>query len=240
MSASRGVWCGGEADWPFTRQYRGTPAYLYQIEQQVRWGMGWPLGLAAFAGLAWTIWRAARRKLSAGEVVMLAWVWPYFLINGAFMVKFMRYMVILTPFLCLLAAHLILALVQWLRGLKLDKLPRWSWLTESRRAVAGRWLAGALVVISLGWTVLYALGFETIYTRPTLLDRSLSLDLREHPGWLGHRGRALGRRDAEATSRAGHEQRGARGIGTSLCRCTRTTRPANTRTSRWHCSRPTT
>jgi YYY domain-containing protein len=150
----------GEADWPFTRQYRGTPAYLYQVEQQVRWGMGWPLGVAAFAGLAWTIWRAARRKISAGEVVLLAWVWTYFLINGAFMVKFMRYMVILTPFLCLLAAHAIDSLAVWLRTLRLDR-----WLKGKWPAV-GRTAASALIVIALGWTALYALAFETIYTRP--------------------------------------------------------------------------
>ena len=150
----------GEADWPFTRQYRGTPAYLYQIEQQVRWGLGWPLGVAAFASLAWSIWRAIRGRLSAGELVMFAWVWPYFLINGAFMVKFMRYMVILTPFLCLLAAQLIGELGKWASTRRSITLPALG------RQLPVRWLGAALAAIVLGWTILYALGFETIYTRP--------------------------------------------------------------------------
>src|SRR5690606_36490202 len=34
----------GVADRPFTRQYRNTTPYIYFIEQQVQWGMGWPLG----------------------------------------------------------------------------------------------------------------------------------------------------------------------------------------------------
>ncbi len=40
----------GVADFPFTRQYRNTLPYLYFVEQQVRWGLGWPLGLLALAG----------------------------------------------------------------------------------------------------------------------------------------------------------------------------------------------
>ena len=138
----------GAVDWPFTRQYRGTIPYLYQIEQQVRWAMGWPLGIAAFAGLAWAVWRAVRGRAAAGEYIMLAWVVPYFLINGAFMVKFMRYMVILTPFLGLLGAALLTTLAERLAG------TRW------------RRLGPALIAVALAWTAAYALAFFTIYTRP--------------------------------------------------------------------------
>lgn len=35
----------GVADMPFTRQYRNTLPYLYFIQQQVQWGIWWPLGL---------------------------------------------------------------------------------------------------------------------------------------------------------------------------------------------------
>ncbi len=61
----------GTNDWPFTRQYRGTLPYVYHIEQQLRWGMGWPLGLVAFAGLAYLLWRAVRRRCRGEE-----WVYP--------------------------------------------------------------------------------------------------------------------------------------------------------------------
>jgi len=40
----------GVADMPFTRQYRNTTPYLYFIQQQVNWGMGWPLGALAILG----------------------------------------------------------------------------------------------------------------------------------------------------------------------------------------------
>ncbi|MGQ9518436.1 MAG: DUF2298 domain-containing protein, partial [Anaerolineae bacterium] len=138
----------GEVDWPFTRQYRGTIPYLYQVEQHIRWAMGWPLGIAAFAGLAWAVWRAVRGKAGAGEYIVLAWVVPYFLINGAFMVKFMRYMVILTPFLGTLSAALLMTLTEHLAG------RRWGWLGP------------ALTAMAIAWTAVYALAFFTIYTRP--------------------------------------------------------------------------
>ncbi len=93
----QGAMVRGEADFPYTRQYRGTTPYLYHIEQLVRWGMGWPLGVVAFLGFAWTLWRAARGRIRPEEGVILAWVVPYFGITGAFMVKFMRYMLPVVP-----------------------------------------------------------------------------------------------------------------------------------------------
>ena len=54
----QGAMVRGAADFPFTRQYRGTIPYLYQIEQLVRWGIGWPLGLLAFAAFRlFDIWK---------------------------------------------------------------------------------------------------------------------------------------------------------------------------------------
>ena len=68
----------GIADWPFTRQYRNTTPFVYQIVQQVRWGLGWPLGIVAFAGFGWTVVRQFRRP-RAKELVLLGWALPYFL-----------------------------------------------------------------------------------------------------------------------------------------------------------------
>ena len=97
----------GVADLPFTRQYRGTPAYLYFLEQQLWWGMGLPLGLLAYAGLAWVLVRAVRLKLSAGEWIVLSWVILYFGPTGLFLAKFMRYMVPVVPLFVLFGAGLV-------------------------------------------------------------------------------------------------------------------------------------
>ena len=97
----------GVADFPFTRQYRNTVPYLYFIEQQVVWGLGWPLGLAAAAGSAWALGKVVLYRAKAGELIVWAWVVPYFGITGAFLAKFNRYMSPVLPFVLLFAAGLI-------------------------------------------------------------------------------------------------------------------------------------
>lgn len=142
----------GSGRFPFTRQYIGTLPFLYFIEMQLKWGMGWPLGLAAFGGLAWILAWAARQFRRPGRrplvrpgarpmLVVLAWTIPYFISTGSFLVKFMRYMQPITPLLMLFAAAWLL---HWRR-------PRW------RRAAVGATLA---------LTALYALSFVSIYRQP--------------------------------------------------------------------------
>ncbi len=110
----QGAMVRGAADFPFTRQYRGTVPYLYQIEQLLRWGIGWPLGLLAFAGFAWVLVKLVIGRARPGELIILSWVVPYFALTGLFLAKFMRYMVPVTPFLMVFAAGLIAAI--WARG----------------------------------------------------------------------------------------------------------------------------
>ena len=111
----------------FTRQYDGTLPYLYPIEMQLRWGMGWPLGLLAFVAFAWIIWITARPlwerwrrvdtntpdllpPLTLSLLILLIWAVPFFVTTGGFYVKFMRYLQPLTPLLMLFGAALILHL----------------------------------------------------------------------------------------------------------------------------------
>ena len=102
----------GVADFPFTRQYRNSVPYLYFIEQQVVWGLGWPLGLAAVAGSAWALGKTVLNRAKAGELIVWAWVVPYFGITGAFLAKFNRYMSPVLPFVLLFAAGLIVWLLR--------------------------------------------------------------------------------------------------------------------------------
>lgn len=153
----QGAMVRGIADLPYTRQYRPTTPYLYQIEQQLRWGMGWPLGIAAFVGLLFVTARNVRRP-RWGEVIVLAWAVPYFLINGSFMVKFMRYMLPLLPFLSWMAALGLSELLDWLRG-RFGTLALGS--IRLRPAVAG-WL---LIAVVVGASLFYALAFVRIYAQ---------------------------------------------------------------------------
>lgn len=151
---TQSVMVGGGGNIPFTRQYEGTLPYLYFIEMQLKWGMGWPLGLVAFAGFGWAIWAFIRRLkihnwrqwpdlfiLHRSEFIVLAWTVPFFLVTGNFFVKFMRYLQPLTPFLMIYGAALL-----WQIG------QRWG-----RRVAIGAVLA---------LTALYALAFVNIYREP--------------------------------------------------------------------------
>jgi len=134
----QGMMVRGVADFPFTRQYRNTLPYIYFIQQQVQWGLGWPLGLVALAGTAYAVWQlllAAFRFVATwiamgrksgklrwlddaqlANLVVWAWVLPYFAITGAFLAKFNRYMSPVLPFVLLWGAWLIVEL--WKAGAK--------------------------------------------------------------------------------------------------------------------------
>jgi hypothetical protein len=163
----------GTRDVPFARQYEGTTPYLYFIEMQLKWGMGFIAGAAVFLGFIWAIWRGARIcfelwrskgkrltqtrlteildhsseyrlgrfEVSRGELVVLSWSVPFFITTGALMVKFMRYLQPLTPFLYLYAALLILTLP-------------WKRL---------RWIIAALILAA---SLVRAVSFVNMYAEP--------------------------------------------------------------------------
>ncbi|MEJ7712084.1 MAG: hypothetical protein WKF84_20045 [Pyrinomonadaceae bacterium] len=141
----------GEGQVPYTRQYIGTTPYLYFIEQILRWSMGWPLGLAGFAGWGLLIWLAIKRR-SASAVLLLTWMIPYFLITGRFHAKFLRYALPLLPFLALAAAL-------FLHQLR-DNLM--SPVIASPLRHLPNALTGVVTICALFW----ALAFFSIYTKP--------------------------------------------------------------------------
>ncbi|HEM60797.1 MAG TPA: phospholipid carrier-dependent glycosyltransferase, partial [Chloroflexi bacterium] len=111
--AEQGRMVRGIADYPYTRQYINTPPFVYQIEHTTLWGVGLPLGLVAYGGLVYSLWRGVRQRRGE-ELLVLAWVVPYFLITGSFMVKFMRYILPLLPFFLIMGASMLFAFEDWL------------------------------------------------------------------------------------------------------------------------------
>ncbi|MHB1295781.1 MAG: glycosyltransferase family 39 protein [Anaerolineae bacterium] len=138
----------GTADFPYTRQYIGTPAYLYPLWQLVLWGMGVPLGIAGVLATAATVispFALARRGFwKPGQVLPVVWVLLYFGITGGFHTKFMRYMLPIVPLLCLWAAWALTSLAR-----------------ADRRLLRGVG-AGGTVVVLLG-SAAYALAFTNVY-----------------------------------------------------------------------------
>ncbi len=159
----------GETDWPYTRQYVNTAPYLFQLKNLVVWGMGGALGAAAVGGTLWALieqvagliggegndrflyrskgwlrrWFGDPRR--AGVLVMLGWALPFFLYTAHIEVKFLRYMLPLTPLLGLFAADATLRLGRWLGE-------RWRFPGQA----VVRWGLPAVVLIaSLLWSVAY-------------------------------------------------------------------------------------
>ncbi|MGH2459650.1 MAG: DUF2298 domain-containing protein, partial [Chloroflexota bacterium] len=114
----------GVADVPYTRQFIGRPPYLYFLQNLVLFSVGLPLGVAMIAGWLYAIVRAIRRP-RVGELVLLAYVVPYFAITGDFYAKFMRYLLPITPLLALFAAVGLVCLVdgcrRWRDARSLDR-----------------------------------------------------------------------------------------------------------------------
>ena len=143
--AEQGAIARGLLDVPYTRQFHATWPYLYPLVQQLRWGMGWPLGLVACIGLAWAVWRAVREPPRRAEWVLLAWTVPCFAFAGALYAKFPRYLLPLAPLLALYAARLLADL-----------------LHRQRRA-ASSLIYSFLIYSSLIYSLLWCLAFASLY-----------------------------------------------------------------------------
>jgi len=134
------------SDMPWTRQYIDTTPYLYHIRHLSIWGMGLPLAIAAWGGLLLTLALAIKRRRKS-ELLLLSWMLPFFLIVGAMEVKFIRYVLPLVPFLCLVAACLFSSLYERLRG-------KW------RPVIIG------VVVLVIASSVFYSFAHIGIYSNP--------------------------------------------------------------------------
>jgi hypothetical protein len=162
----------GALDVPYTRQFHATWPYVYPVVQQLGWGMGLPLGILAFAGLAYGVWRAVREPPRRAEWVMLGWAVPTFAFAGALYAKFPRYLLPLTPVLMAYAARMLTALQGPHR-----RRTGGAGLLSGARCCAGphrRRTGGAgalsrisfLIYFSLISSLLHCLAFASLYRSP--------------------------------------------------------------------------
>ena len=137
-------------DFPFTRQYIDTPAYLYQLRQLSTWGLGISLGIAVWLGLIWALARTLVKRDLAFAIV-LSFLPPYLLLNGQFEVKFLRYMLPATPLLIAFAGCAIWWLCIW-------GLPRMH-----RFARVAVYVVGVVAFLLL---VHYSIAYLNVFTGP--------------------------------------------------------------------------
>ncbi len=135
----------GEVDLPSGRQWTNRAPILFPWINMVVWGMGLPLGLAAWAG-----WAVAGLELWRGKhehLILWGWSTLMFLYQAIQWVKAMRYFLPLYPILVILAAYVLVRLSR-------SSSVRWKQLGLS------------LVAVVVAGTALWASAVFSIYLRP--------------------------------------------------------------------------
>jgi YYY domain-containing protein len=139
----------GTSGLPFTQQYLDTAPFWYHMKQLAFFGLGLPLGILAWSSVAFTAALSIARR-NKGDLLILAWVIPYFLLTGYLQVKFMRYMLPLTPFLIILVAQMLFFIRDWVA----DHRPN--------HIALAHWGIGLLIAA----TGFYALSYMNVYSQP--------------------------------------------------------------------------
>ncbi|MBK8026505.1 MAG: glycosyltransferase family 39 protein [Chloroflexi bacterium] len=144
----------GSIDSPPNFQWLGRTPYLYALNNMVLWGMGAPLGIAAWAALFWGLWRIVRGKPGAlANIVLIVWVSGYFGYLGRGWVASMRYFLPLYPTLVVLAAWGLVSLWRWVARKRSEA--RWSPIAAG--------LLRVLVIFVPAFTLLWAAMFTNVY-----------------------------------------------------------------------------
>ncbi len=146
----------GTQDYPPGHQWTDRPAYIFPFQNMVLWGLGLPLGLAAWAGFLLAVYRMFRYR-EWQHLLIVLWVGITFAYTGQQWVKTMRYFLQIYPFLALLAGYFLVRVWDWAK-------------TTHRLAPSLRRPAqisiGVLALVTIGYTLFWAGAFTSIYTRP--------------------------------------------------------------------------
>jgi len=175
----------GRQDYPPGHQWTNRPAYIFPLQNMVLWGLGLPLGLAAWAGFAYALYRLVRYR-EWQHLLIVTWVGITFAYTGQQWVKTLRYFLQIYPFLALLAAWGLVALWDAVtnderRMTHVRPLPlrpssfvlrlssfvlRLSSFVLRLSSFVLRPLSFVICLIVIGYTLFWATAFATIYTRP--------------------------------------------------------------------------
>ena len=168
MTYIRALMTGEDSGGPPGVQWANRAPIIFPWINIVFWGMGVPLGLAAWIAWAWAGWQTfitPYQRNRHGKVIdwisavaksrhLLIWLWVsgYFFWQATQWVKSIRYFLQLYPFFTLLVAAGLIALWDWARTTKRTAL----WRGLSAAAI------GAVVLGTLAWAV----AFTAIYRQP--------------------------------------------------------------------------
>ncbi|MGE5073852.1 MAG: ArnT family glycosyltransferase, partial [Anaerolineae bacterium] len=142
----------GDADVPFALQW-ARRSHLFSFKNLTEWGLGYPLGILAWAGFALMVWRVYKGETR--HALLWGWTALYFGWQSMVFNPTMRYQLPVYPLLCMMAAWLLVTAWDYGRS---HKEHRWSFLLRPLSILVG------LAVLAL--TFAWAYAFTRIYTRP--------------------------------------------------------------------------
>ncbi len=109
---------GGATTAPPAEQWTDRPAIIFPLMNMVFWGMGLPMGIAAWAGFILACWQVIKLPYSWRQHSLpLVWAGGFFLFMATRWVKSIRYFLPVYPFFALLAAFFLV----WVANERLDK-----------------------------------------------------------------------------------------------------------------------
>ncbi|MEJ5308690.1 MAG: DUF2298 domain-containing protein [Anaerolineae bacterium] len=146
----------GLRDAPFGHQWTARTPIVFPWVNMVFWGMGLPLGIAAWVGWGVMFWQLVRKREWQH---LLLWVWGtiFFLYQGLLWVKSMRYLLPVYPVFTVFGAWI---LARWAQRAWGWAHPAFFWQKVAR---------GLLLMLPVGvlaGTAVWALAFLQIYSRP--------------------------------------------------------------------------
>lgn len=124
---------------PYTLQFTNTPPYFFQLKNFF-WQLG-PLALVSLAGFAVILVEGIRKKEGL-YILFIVFPLMYFLYVGSWYTKFIRFMVPILPFLVISGAYILVVTQQKYRA-----------------------IGTLLLVLVIGFTMLWAMAFMSIYTK---------------------------------------------------------------------------
>ncbi len=127
----------------------------FSLKNLIVWGLGTPLGILAWAGFIFMVWRAIKGEWKK-HLLLVIWTGVYFALESMVFNRTMRYQMLVYPSLTIIAAWAVDAL--WLRAKVLTRKTIFTWVVKAASI--------AIPVIVILSTILYAFAFSQIYTRP--------------------------------------------------------------------------
>ncbi len=150
----------GQGGGPPGDQWAHRPVILFPLANMVMWGLGLPLGLAAWLAFGAAVWQILRSgKNWKAHLLPLVWTGGYFLFMGTRWVKSVRYFLPIYPFLSLLAAWGLLELWKWAIRKENPSMRSYRMLLSSS-------LIGLAILGTLAWASAFVQAvYQTAHTR---------------------------------------------------------------------------